>query len=99
SDMDEMNVQPVDVGYKLRQMIQSCFDLAPVIPVLPIAGEGLHRFQSHALSGVCYRFLFRPFGGGDAVTQVDKCLLCYVNPERTDGCVCCCGDQGPGVFV
>src|SRR5215204_6079936 len=58
--MDEMDVEPVDVGYELRIAVELRLDLAPIVIACPIAGECLHRRQRHALRAVGNRFLFGP---------------------------------------
>ena len=49
-DVDEVDVEPVDVGDEVGQGVQPRLDLAPVIVVRPIVGELLHRRQLHALA-------------------------------------------------
>ena len=48
-DVDEVDLDPVDLGRELRQRIQSRLALAPVVPGRPVAGELLQRRQLHAL--------------------------------------------------
>ena len=49
TDVDEVNVDPVDVGDELRQGVQLRLALAPVVIGRPIARELLHRRELHAL--------------------------------------------------
>jgi hypothetical protein len=49
TDVNEMNVQSVDLGDELRQGVQFCLDLAPVILCRPIARQRLHRRELHSL--------------------------------------------------
>ncbi len=37
-DMNEVNVQPVDLGDELRQGVHFCFDPAPVVVCRPVPG-------------------------------------------------------------
>ena len=60
ADVNEMNVQPIDLGDELRQRIQLRFDLAPVVVSRPIARERLHRRELHALRYVRDGFPFGP---------------------------------------
>ena len=41
TNVNEMNVQPVDIRDELRQSVQSSFDLAPIVICRPIAREFL----------------------------------------------------------
>ena len=54
--VDEMDVEPVDLGDELRQRVQPRLDLAPVVVGRPVARELLHRRELHAL-----RCVARPF--------------------------------------
>src|SRR5215831_10025401 len=49
TNMNEMNVEPVDFGHKLRQRVQRRLALSPVIIFRPIAREVLHHRERHAL--------------------------------------------------
>src|SRR5260370_11677374 len=64
-----MNVKPIDLGDELRQSIQSCLALAPVVFRAPIARERLSRRELHALGCICDRFPFRPLCVVDAPAQ------------------------------
>ena len=56
ANVNEMNVEPVDLGDELRQGVELRLALAPVVIGRPIARELLHRRELHAL-----RFIRRPF--------------------------------------
>src|SRR5215467_878558 len=43
ANMNEMYVEPIDLGHELRQSTQSSLDLAPVVTCHPMARELLHR--------------------------------------------------------
>ena len=49
TDVDEMNVQPIDHSLEHRQGIQFRLDLAPIVFCPPIAREFLHCRELHAL--------------------------------------------------
>jgi hypothetical protein len=49
SNVNEMNVEPIDFGDELRQGVQFCLDLSPVIIGHPITRECLHRRELHTL--------------------------------------------------
>src|SRR5580704_9870707 len=64
-----MNVEPIDLGDELREGIQSCLALAPVVFRAPIVRERLSRRELNALVCICHRFPFRPLCVVDAPTQ------------------------------
>ena len=84
TDVNEMNVQPVDRGDELRQGVQCRFDLAPVVIRRPIAREFLHRRELHALRFIRDRFPFGPPGGVDAPAQFGQFGFRNIDLERTD---------------
>ena len=49
ADVDEVDVEPVDLGDELRQGVQLRLALAPVVVRRPVARELLHRRELHAL--------------------------------------------------
>ena len=67
--MDEVDVQPVDLGCELRQRIQSRLTPAPVVFVLPVARELLNRRQLHALLSIRHELLGGQARGSDPTVQ------------------------------
>ena len=49
TNVNEVNVQPIDLGDEIRQRIQPRLDLAPVVLGRPIARERLSRRELYAL--------------------------------------------------
>ena len=49
TNVNEVNVQPIDLGDELRQGVQPRLALAPVVFRRPIARELLNRRELHAL--------------------------------------------------
>jgi hypothetical protein len=49
ADVNEMNVQPIDLGQEVRQRVQFRLALAPVVVGLSIAREVLHHREPYAL--------------------------------------------------
>src|SRR3981189_2042670 len=70
--VNEMNVEPVDLGDERRQGIEPRLRLAPVVIGLPVARELLDGRQLHALGWIGDGLLVRPTGGGDWPAQVDE---------------------------
>jgi hypothetical protein len=86
--MDEMNVQPVDLGHVLRQGLEFRFDFPPVIFGRPIARERLNRGKLHALRLVGDGFAIRPAGRSDAFAQIDQGFLGNAHAERPKSFAC-----------
>src|ERR1700716_3675051 len=84
TDVNEMNVEPVDLGDELRQGIEPRLRLAPVVIGLPVARELLDGGQLHALGWIRDGFLVRPAGGGDAPAQVDERVVRKIDAEGAD---------------
>ena len=80
--VDEVDVQPVDLGDELRQHVQPGLALAPVVFAGPVLRQFAHGGQRHALRFVGHGFLLGPLGGGDAPAQVVEPGLRHVHPER-----------------
>ena len=89
TNVDEVNVQPVDRRHELRQGVQPSFDLTPIVICPPVAREFLNRRELHALRCIRYRFLLRPFRRSDASAEIDKLLVRNVEAEGTDFFTCC----------
>ena len=75
TNVNEMNVQPIDLGDELRQGVQSRLALAPVVVCRPVARELLDRRQLHALRLIADGFLVRPSRGLDPAAQVGERLF------------------------
>jgi hypothetical protein len=62
ADVDEMDVQPVDLGHEVRQGVQFPLARAPVVVGRPVAYELLHHHEPHALRVVGDRLALGPPG-------------------------------------
>src|SRR5580704_8445012 len=83
--MNEMNVQPVDLGDELRQGVQFCFALAPIVICPPIARQRLRRRELYSLGCICNRFSFRPPCSVYAAAQFGEFRLWKIHlRERTN---------------
>ena len=69
ADVDEVDVQPVDLGHEVRQGVQLRLAPAPVVLRRPVAREFVHHRQLHALRMIRDELLVGPAGGRDARTQ------------------------------
>lgn len=104
-DVEEVNVQPVDLGNGLRVRREPGLNVAPVVVVLPVPGELLHRRQLHTLGIIADGLAVGPAGCRDAPAKVNEIFLGYLCRKRSNsaasGCyggvgwqkvgrVCCC---------
>ena len=60
TDVQEMNVEPVDFGGELRKAIEPRLARTPIVLFRPIAADVLDPFQRRALAPVLDQFGFRP---------------------------------------
>jgi hypothetical protein len=87
TNVDEMDVEPIDLGDELRQSLQPRLALAPVVLCLPVARECLNRRQLHALGLIVDGLFPGPARGRDARTQrVDLRLRGDRDREWPDRC-------------
>src|SRR5688500_1007222 len=91
TNVDEMNVKPIDLGDEVRQSLQPRLALAPVVLLGPVARERLHHREARALRLILDGLLFRPARGGDALAEVDELFFRNVDVEGAD---VCCGVDG-----
>ena len=74
-DVDEVDLDPVDLGRELRQRVQPRLARAPVVLGRPVAGELLHRRQLHALRAIGDELLGGPARRRDPAAQLGELLL------------------------
>ena len=70
ADVDEVDVEPVDLGDEVREGVQPRLALAPVVLGRPVASEVLHECERHALRVVLDGLLLGESRRGDARPQV-----------------------------
>src|SRR3954452_2594403 len=87
TNMNEMDIEPIDLGDEVWQILQSLLALAPVVLCRPIARECLHRRELHALRQIIDGFLVGPACGSDASTQVLEVGFGGLDRERSQHCV------------
>jgi hypothetical protein len=84
-DVDEVNVQPIDVGDELRESVQLRFRLSPIVIRRPVARQALHCRKRHTLRLVGDRFLLGPPCRSDPAAQLFDRFLRHMNFwERAD---------------
>jgi hypothetical protein len=82
--VDEVDLDPVDLGDELRKRVEPRLDPTEVVVVRPVPGELLDRRQLHALRPILDELLAWPARGGDARTQVIEICLGGLDRERPD---------------
>ena len=91
ADVDEMNVQPVDLGHEVRQGVQLRLARAPVVVRPPVAREVLHHREPHALRVVGDRLALGPPGRVHAPAQIGELRLGKTDLKRADsGLIAAC---------
>jgi hypothetical protein len=70
--MDEMDVDAVDARHELRQRIEFCFRLPPVITAAPMLDERPQLGELDALRLIRDGFLIRPAGEAEAQLEIVK---------------------------
>ena len=70
--VNQMNVEPVDLGDEVRHGIDLCLAFAPIVRVRPVLRKLLHRRQLHALRCIGDLFALGPLCRGDAFAQVGE---------------------------
>ena len=84
-DMQEMDVEPVDLGDEIGQRVEPRFAPPPVIVGRPILSERLHQRQLHALGAILDQLALGPAGGGDAPLELGQLGVRRMIFERPDG--------------
>ena len=91
ANVDEMDVQPVDLGDEVRDGVQPRFARAPVVLGRPVASQVLHERERHALRVVLDGLLLGEARRGDARAQVLEVRLGNLDLERPN---CLAGGGG-----
>src|SRR5258708_28367729 len=90
TNVNEMNVQPIDLGDELRQGVQFRLALAPVVICRPIAREFSNRRELHALRLICDGLLFGPSRRRDPAAKVGERLFRDTRTKRTNRILVSC---------
>ena len=85
TNVNEVNIQPVDLGDEVRQSFQSRLALAPIVVRAPLAREFLNRRELDALRCIRDRFPLRPPGGVHAPAQFRKFRVRKIHLKRANG--------------
>jgi len=89
TNVNEMNVQPIDLGDEIRQGVQFRLALAPIVFCPPVARECLNRRELHALRRIRDCFPFRPLGCVDAPPQFGKLRFRKIRLKRANRILVC----------
>ena len=79
ANVDEVDVDPVDLGDEVREGRKALLELAPVVVRRPVVGQRLDRLELHALGGI--HLPVGPLRRLDAAAQVLELLLGDVDRE------------------
>ena len=82
--VDEVDLDPVDLGRELRQRVELRLGLAPVVVGRPVARELLQCPQLYALRPICNQLVGGPARLRDAPPQVVDLLFWNLDVKRTD---------------
>ena len=83
-DLDEVDIEPVDVGDEVRIGEQLRFGAAPIVVVGPVIRELLRGRQADPLRGVVDGLALGPPSGFDAPLEVGEFFVGRVILERAD---------------
>src|SRR6266403_497458 len=84
TDVDEVNVQPIDVRHELRQGIQLRFRLVPVVAAPPVPNQLLQLRQLRTLRLIGDGFLIGPSRSSNAPPKIIERGPRYVDGEGAD---------------
>jgi hypothetical protein len=85
ANMNKVDFHPVNFGHELRQGIELCLRLAPIIAGAPVLNQRLQIRQLRTLRAVSNSFLARPTGRLQAPAQVGQSGVGEMNLEGTNG--------------
>jgi hypothetical protein len=68
--MDEVNIQPIDLGQELGETIELRLESAPVVLSLPVVDKRFSILQADTLRPVGDGFRIRPSSSGQSLLQV-----------------------------
>jgi hypothetical protein len=85
SNMNEVNIEPINLGDEVGQSIQTRFRLAPVVLCRPITRELLDGREPHALGVVGDLLFVGPAGRRDATAKIDEVRFRNVDAKGANG--------------
>jgi hypothetical protein len=83
-NVNEVNVEPVDLGDGLREGVQPGLTRAPVVVGHPVARELLDHGERHALGLIRDRLILGPVRGSNPSAKVVQLLLRHIDVEGSD---------------
>src|SRR5215470_9479984 len=100
ANVNEVNIEPIDLGDELRESVQPRLALAPVVFGRPVARELLNRRELHALRRIRDRFPVRPPGRIDAPAQFGQFRFRNgIHLKRTNRGLVSCHDGLRGLWL
>src|SRR6201992_728424 len=83
-DVDEVDVQPIDLGQELGEAIELGLEAPPVVAALPVAGQRSGVLYANPLRPVAHRFRVGPSSSGQSLLQVVDLRIRDRDGERAD---------------
>jgi hypothetical protein len=80
--VEEVDVQPIDLGPELRDRVQPGLGGAPVVARAPVVAELLDVGERDALGPVVDGLLLRPASAVEPIVQIGKLRLADLDAER-----------------
>src|SRR5262245_49121852 len=90
-DVGEMDIEPINFSYELREGIQPGLAFAPVVVGRPMLSNGLHQRESHALRIVRDRLTLRPPGSFDPAAKVVELGVRKTDTKKSNRRAVCTG--------
>ena len=97
ADVNEVNVEPIDVGDELRVRIQLRLCLSASVLLPPVACELLHRRELDPLRRIHYCLAVGPLGRDDPATQIHERFVGRFERERANRRVTAQLRRGSGI--
>ena len=91
TNVDEVDIQPIDLGDELRQGVQGRLARAPVVVRRPMARELLDQSERHALGFIRDGLLLGPVRCREPTPKIIDRLLRNIDHEGPDDLVGCGG--------
>src|SRR3954471_2259861 len=83
--MQEVDIEPVDLGGELLEAIEFRLARAPVVAISPIGADLLDPCQRRALAPIIDQLRLRPARAGEARLEVDEDIVADGDAARLDG--------------
>src|SRR6476469_3027345 len=83
--MNEVNVESIDPGLELTELVEAAFLCAPIKPITPVLDEALQISEIHAVVPAGTSELVRKSRACESRFQILQGIVRNVNGKRNDG--------------